>query len=185
MWEPHAAPPPEPQSPSELLAEIEAARADLLRAVAGVAPGRWNWRPVAGQPSLVELLAPLAPVDRWALAVVQAFRTGAQPPPLPPADEPPGTRLLSWPDVLEEVQAARADLLRALRDLRPEEWDLRGFEPTLGETSIAGLVRFLAQHDRNRAEQARAILSEVGTGFGGPGYRPPDRQPDPQPVEDE
>lgn len=189
----HAAP-PEPQPPAEPLVELEATRAELLRLIAPVADERWTWRPAPGQPSLAETLARLPAVDCWALRAIRALDAAAELPPLghpngprdplgtplPAVDEPPGTRLLRVPDLRAELQAARSELLRALRALDESAWDRTGYEPTLGETSVRGIVRFLVQHERDRSAAISRILDEVGTGLSGPGYRPPDRTPDPE-----
>lgn len=64
------------------------------------------------------------------------------------------------PDELwQELEAARAETLALLDSLTPEQLQLRGYRTTGDETTLEGVFRQIARHERAHTEDIRVALA--------------------------
>lgn len=64
----------------------------------------------------------------------------------------------SYPEVFDELIAARREMIACLETLRPEQWLREGAHPDYANYSILNLANFICMHDIDHLEQIARIL---------------------------
>lgn len=134
------------------LAELAAMPARLAEIVASIAPARWKTRAKDGNFSLQEHACHLRDIEIEAYRVRLERMLAEQTPSLSDVD---GGKLARVRDYhrqdLATAQAAfasvRADMVRRLAGLSPEERQRAGMLEGVGEITIEGLVAKMLEHD--------------------------------------
>jgi uncharacterized damage-inducible protein DinB len=67
-------------------------------------------------------------------------------------------RTTDAPQLVAQLRAAQAELLRAMTDVRPADLERTGVHEVDGTVTLADLLAFLPGHQRDHADQLRALL---------------------------
>ncbi len=149
-----------------LVDDLRNARSQLLAACDGASAGDLRRRPSNGEWAVTEVLAHIPDVDRYYLSEARAIR-----------DEPGHMFVYfdeeAWQrdnaDAIERdmrsvrlamVQAHR-DVLRWAESLTSDELEHAGGHPRVGSITVRQMLKRIANHDRNHAQQVQAIRNAL------------------------
>jgi hypothetical protein len=152
----------------DVLASVEAARAELLAAIEGLSEEQMTKVPVAGDWTLKEILAHIAGWTVWDLAAVRGILAGDTPDFAPIADVDAFNAALvaercSWPleRILLEMEEALEATLELLAGLPENEiFDEGRFRGPYWR-SLAEWLQVAWEHEQEHTEQIRAWREEV------------------------
>ncbi len=151
----------EGKKPMEILA---ATPGQLARLVKGVPRKKLSQRPAPDKWSVTEILAHLADTE-----LVYGFRVrlilGAGGTPIQGIDQDAWARFSDYAKhdpalSLEAFRATRARMVRLLKGLPRENWDLYGMHSERGKETVTRVVEMLAGHDVNHVKQVKERLSK-------------------------
>lgn len=153
-------------SPIPVLLDELAAFATTLARLLSEEAIDWQWRPSAGEWSLIEVTCHLRDVEREVhqarfralIAADNAFLPGAS------SDEwveQRQYRLQNGPQALADFVAARHQTVNLLRDLGPdnEMWRRRGRHAFFGPTTMRELLSLAVGHDQAHWRQINGLLA--------------------------
>lgn len=157
---------PMPSVPAELAPHMERLRTtgrDLVSLVAAADPAALRREPAPEEWSAATVVAHLADAEmvyavRLRLVVAEdrplltEFDENAWAERFGELDEDPRETLQRW-------RALRDSTLRLLDALVDGEWERTGLHPRRGEITVGGVVKLLAEHDRQHLAQLRHALT--------------------------
>lgn len=148
---------------AKLKAKLDAARNYLLAVAAQVTDDRALAATDNPEWNVHDILAHLAAAERGLQATVHRFLAGD---PLPE-----GFSLDAWnrrqvakhkdrpvAELLESLHASRQDTLALLDSLAEEQLDVSGTHPAGFQTTVAGIFRIMAIHERDHGREIAAAL---------------------------
>lgn len=148
--------------------KVQAARARLLEAVAGLDAADWEWRPGDGRWSARLVLAHVGSAQWSHLDVARRLLAG-QPVDLPGFaldawNEAAVAERADWPleRILADLAAAHQATLALLDELDDEQLAARGQHPALGEVNVGQILRVVALHDGLHRRDVLGLLREMG-----------------------
>jgi uncharacterized damage-inducible protein DinB len=163
---------PEKLYPSErILTLLSEHPAQIAAAAAGATPAQLTAPPSAGEWSAVEVLAHLrACADMWGGCILQILREDH--PTLQAMNPRTWMKRTDYPrqafaPSFEAYAAQRAELLAALRGLRPEDWQRGATVRVAGrplERSVQFYADWLARHERPHVGQMERAVAAVIAG---------------------
>ena len=152
----------EGKKPMEILA---ATPRQIARLVKGVSREKLSQRPASDKWSVTEILAHLADSE-----LVYGFRIRlileAGRPPIQGTDQDAWARFSDYAEhdpvlSLEAIRITRERLMRLLKGLPRESWDLYGMHSERGKETVTRVVEMLAGHDVNHMMQIEERLSKT------------------------
>lgn len=69
----------------------------------------------------------------------------------------------SLAELLAELASSRAETLALLEAVGTEDWERAGFHPGGFDTTVEGVFRVIAIHEKRHAKDIRAVLLSAGT----------------------
>lgn len=70
-------------------------------------------------------------------------------------------RTLSWPELVAEYKANRMATLALLENVRDTDWDIGGAHPGGFDTTVEGVFRVIAIHERRHLRELNTVLKKV------------------------
>lgn len=141
--------------------------AALFRWADSAGASRIRRRPRAGGFALVEHAWHLADLDREGYGERIRRLLAEEEPLLPDFD---GSRIARERDYFSRdiaegarsFAAARSSNLRAMRALRPADWERAGTQNGVGRVTLADIPRLMAEHDASHRREIEQLLEELG-----------------------
>ena len=147
----------------EQIARMDRAADDFATAVAGVAAAALTRRPDHTSWSALEIVCHVRDTDEVFLDRIQLVLAVDEPPFLPSdPDRWARERQYLRSDVGEALaafRARRADTVRFLRGLSPDQLERAGVHATRGRMTVRDIVGIIAWHDDNHLDQLRRALA--------------------------
>jgi hypothetical protein len=154
-----------------ILSKLDVSRAKLLASIDGLADTALDARPADGGWSIRQNLTHLAASEADHCRVIEVIAAG-QPDRLPEAidrDAHNAARLdelgsLRLAQILEALADQRARTEALFAQLTPEQLEIVGLHPVLGEMAVSAIFRMLAIHEQMHIREIAAIrarLSEI------------------------
>ena len=154
---------PPPLTPSQLSGLLRALPLTLRAEAKALGADAMRWHPAAGEWCVNEVVGHIIEAERRGFA-------GR----ISEIVEQPGKKLQSWDqarvarerrdcerdglELLREFQQLREESVRLVRGLRPEQFELSGDHPVVGELRVRDLLHEWPHHDRAHVKQ---VLSNV------------------------
>jgi uncharacterized damage-inducible protein DinB len=149
-----------------LIDNLRAARAELLAACEGASDAELRRRPSDGEWAVIEVLAHIPEVDRYYLSEARKIR------------DDPGHMFVYFDEAgwkrdnthaierdaraVKLVMAiAHEEVVRWAESLTPDELERSGGHPRRGSITVRQMLERIANHDRNHAEQVRAVRNAM------------------------
>ena len=153
-----------------VLARQDAARAELLTAIAGLDETTMATLPVVGAWTIKEVLAHLAGRAAWHLAAIRQVQAGEQPDfavlqDVQPLSAQHVKERASWTvaEILDEMDATRTALEELLMAMPEEDLFRVGHFRGPHWDNLAGWLRVAREHEEEHAVQLRAWRTAVAT----------------------
>jgi len=143
----------------------KASVARMKKAIQGLTPKQWKWKPEPGKWSIAEIVAHLADsevVTSWRLrsiigqdgVTIQAYDQDAWAAAFAYGKRDPKLSL-------EVFRVLRDNNLAMLKTLPREAWENHGMHQERGKETVAHLVRMIAGHDTNHVLQIEGIAAQI------------------------
>lgn len=149
----------EGKQPMEILA---ATPRQIARLIKGVSGKKLSQRPASDTWSVTEILAHLADSELVYGFRIRLILEGGSPP-IQATEQDRWARFSDYSKQdpalsLEAIRTNRERLVRLLRNLPPESWDLHGIHSERGKETVTRVVEMLAGHDVNHVKQIKERL---------------------------
>lgn len=153
------------QRPAKLRQRLEQSHCELLASVAHLEPAALAAPTTNPGWAVRDVLAHLAGAERGHQQVIRALLAG-QSPDLPGFDldafnaaDVAARQGASLAELLGELAGNRNDTLALLETVGPDDWQRSGYHPGGFDTTVEGVFRVIAIHEKRHAKDIRAALS--------------------------
>ncbi len=148
----------------DLIADVEAARREVLEAVAGLTPAQWQ-RPTRNEGwTAKDTLAHLASIESRLREMFGLVLSGGAWPADAPDLDTYNARCVAerraWPPerVVDELRRSGAETRRLLDGLAPADLDRSWTHPIRGAVTLGALVEIIPRHLREHGAEIRAAV---------------------------
>ena len=153
------------QQSEKLRQRLLDSRRDLLAAVENLGPAELTAPTSSAGWAVHDVLAHLAGAELGHQQVIRALLAGDTPDTTGfdldafNAADVAARRNASLPALLNELAANRLATLALLDSISPDDWDRAGYHPGGFDTTVAGVFRISAIHEKRHVKEIRAALT--------------------------